>query len=77
MLQHHHNHFILIRAINEMPTFKAHDGVTLNYETHGSASNKPLVLVIHPALHRIQVTHLILHHSYTASQALEKSSNAM
>jgi hypothetical protein len=28
-----------------MPTFVANDGVTLSYEIHGSASNKPLVLV--------------------------------
>lgn len=28
-----------------MPTFEANDGVSLNYEAHGSASNKPLVLV--------------------------------
>lgn len=28
-----------------MPTFVANDGVSMNYETHGSVSNKPLVLV--------------------------------
>lgn len=28
-----------------MPTFVANDGVRLNYETHGSTSNKPLVLL--------------------------------
>lgn len=28
-----------------MPTFVANDGVSLNYEAHGLASNKPLILV--------------------------------
>jgi hypothetical protein len=61
-----------------MPTFKANDGVTLNYETHGSASNKPLILVNDPTSHRTQVAfHLILHHSFTVSQAPVKSSNTM
>jgi hypothetical protein len=52
--------------------------VTLNYEAHGSASNKPLILVNNPHFHRSQVAfHLILHHSYTVSQALGKSSSVM
>ena len=33
------------RKTHIMPTFVANDGVRLNYETHGSTSNKPLVLV--------------------------------
>lgn len=28
-----------------MPAFVLNDGVSLNYEAHGSASNKPLILV--------------------------------
>jgi hypothetical protein len=28
-----------------MPKFVANDGVSLSYEAHGSASNKPLILV--------------------------------
>jgi hypothetical protein len=33
------------RSRNIMPTFLANDRVSLSYETHGSASNKPLILV--------------------------------
>jgi hypothetical protein len=60
-----------------MPTFTANDGISLHYQTYGSKEkSKPLILVNDlPLVHSVKINQLILLNSYTASQALAKSSN--
>jgi len=59
-----------------MPTFKANDGISLHYETHGSKENKPLILVNYSSSHhQLSTNHLIVIASYTASPVPAKSSN--